>query len=68
MYTISINIAGNGGMSFPVGMGEDTNLPIGAQLICPAFKDENMMVVASALEAHYGAAKIAPLLDCEGEV
>lgn len=59
MFTISINIAGNGGMSFPVGLGEDTNLPIGAQLIAPAFKDENMMRVASALENHYGPAKIA---------
>lgn len=63
MYTISINIAGNGGMSFPVGMGADTGLPVGAQLICPAFRDENMMRVASALEAHYGSAKIAPFVE-----
>ena len=61
MFTISINIAGNGGMSFPVGFGEDTNLPVGAQLICPAFRDENMLRVASALENHYGPAQIAPL-------
>ncbi len=27
MFTISINIAGNGGMSVPVGLGADTNLP-----------------------------------------
>ena len=60
MFTVPINIAGNGGMSFPVGLGEDTNLPIGAQLICPAFKDENMIRVASALEDHYGSATIAP--------
>ena len=59
MFTISINIAGNGGMSFPVGFGEDTNLPIGAQLIAPHFKDENMLRVASALENHYGPAQIA---------
>lgn len=59
MFTISINIAGNGGMSFPVGFGEDTNLPVGAQLIAPAFKDENMLRVASALEKHYGPAEIA---------
>ena len=60
MFTVPINIAGNGGMSFPVGLGEDTNLPIGAQLICPAFKDKNMIRVASALEDHYGSATIAP--------
>ena len=59
MFTISINIAGNGGMSFPVGNGEDTGLPVGAQLIAPAFKDENMLRAASALEQHYGPAKIA---------
>ena len=59
MFTISINIAGNGGMSFPVGFGEDTKLPIGAQLIAPHFRDENMFRVASALEQHYGPAQIA---------
>lgn len=59
MFTVSINIAGNGGLSFPVGNGEDTGLPIGAQLICPAFRDENMIRVASALENIYGSANIA---------
>jgi aspartyl-tRNA(Asn)/glutamyl-tRNA(Gln) amidotransferase subunit A len=59
MFTISINIAGNGGMSFPVGNGEDSGLPIGAQLIAPAFKDENMLRAASALEKVYGSAQIA---------
>ena len=38
-FTIPINIAGNGGMNIPVGLGNDSHLPIGAQLICPAFKD-----------------------------
>ena len=57
MFTVSINIAGNGGMSFPVGEGEDTHLPIGVQLICPAFEDDKMFTVASALENHYGSAR-----------
>lgn len=60
MFTISINIAGNGGMSMPVGLGADTGLPIGAQLISPAFKDQNMLRVAAALETVYGPAPIAP--------
>ena len=60
MFTISINIAGNGGMSMPVGLGADTGLPVGVQLIAPPFKDANMLRVAAALETVYGAAPVAP--------
>ena len=60
MFTISINIAGNGGMSLPVGLGADTHLPVGVQLISPAFKDENMFRAAAALETVYGPAPVAP--------
>lgn len=60
MFTISINIAGNGGMSLPVGLGADTHLPIGVQLISPQFKDENMFRVAAALETCYDIERIAP--------
>lgn len=59
-FTIPINIAGNGGMNVPVGLGNDSHLPIGAQLICPAFKDENMFRAAAALETVYGSACVAP--------
>lgn len=60
MFTISINIAGNGGMSMPVGLGADTALPVGVQLIAPAFHDRNMLRVAAALETEYGEAPVAP--------
>ena len=60
MFTISINIAGNGGMSMPVGLGADSGLPVGVQLISPAFKDENMLRAAAALETVYGPAPVAP--------
>ena len=60
MFTISINIAGNGGMNMPLGLGADSGLPVGAQLISPAFKDENMLRVAAALETVYGPAPVAP--------
>ena len=60
MFTISINIAGNGGMSLPAGLGADTHLPVGVQLISPAFKDENMFRAAAALETVYGPAPVAP--------
>lgn len=60
MFTTSINIAGNGGMSMPVGLGCESGLPVGVQLIAPAFRDENMLRVAAALEREYGAALVAP--------
>ncbi len=60
LYTISINIAGNGGMSVPVGLGEDSHMPVGAQLIAPAFHDMNMLRAAAALETAYGTARVAP--------
>lgn len=59
MFTISINICGNGGMSVPCGMGTDTGLPVGVQLISPAFKDQNMFRAAAALEREYGKAEVA---------
>ena len=60
MFTISLNIAGNGGMSLPCGLGADTQLPIGVQLQAPPFKDQNMFRAAAALEQVYGKAEIAP--------
>lgn len=60
MFTISINIVGCGGMSMPVGLGSETNMPVGVQLISPSFKDENMLRVAAELERIYGVAPIAP--------
>ena len=60
MFTISLNIAGNGGMSMPCGLGADTSLPVGVQLQSPQFKDENMFRAAAVLEQAYGKAPIAP--------
>ena len=60
MFTISINIAGNGGMSMPAGLGAESGLPVGVQLIAPQFKDENMLRAAAALEQVYGRAPVAP--------
>ena len=36
------------------------DLPVGVQLISPAFKDENMFRAAAALETVYGTAPVAP--------
>ncbi|MCF0104032.1 MAG: Asp-tRNA(Asn)/Glu-tRNA(Gln) amidotransferase subunit GatA [Eggerthellaceae bacterium] len=60
MFTVPINIAGNGGMNLPVGIGKDSNLPVGAQIISPAFKDENMFILAAAIETRVGKAQVAP--------
>ena len=60
MFTISLNIAGNGGMSMPCGLDVDTGLPIGVQLQSPQFRDENMFRAAAALEMVYGKAPVAP--------
>ncbi len=60
MFTISINIADSGGMSVPVGLGAQTGLPVGVQLIAPPFRDANMFRAAAALEQHYGVAPVAP--------
>ena len=60
MFTISINIAGNGGMSVPVGLGADTGMPVGVQLIAPPFKDANMLRAAAVLEQAFGPATVAP--------
>jgi aspartyl-tRNA(Asn)/glutamyl-tRNA(Gln) amidotransferase subunit A len=59
MFTISINIAGNGGMNMPLGLGAQSGLPVGVQLISPAFHDANMLRVAAALESVYGPAPVA---------
>lgn len=66
MFTISINITGNGGMNLPVGLGEDSGMPVGVQLIAPPFKDANMLRAAAALEREYQCVGVAP--DFAGEV
>lgn len=64
MFTVSVNIAGNAAMSVPVGLGRDSGLPVGVQVIAPAMRDENMLRAAAALERVYGAAGVAPLQPC----
>jgi aspartyl-tRNA(Asn)/glutamyl-tRNA(Gln) amidotransferase subunit A len=61
IFTIPINIAGNGGLSLPVGLGKTSGLPVGVQVIGPQFKDENIIRVAAALESCYDIARLAPV-------
>lgn len=67
IFTVSINIAGNGGMNVPCGLGSETGLPVGVQLVCPQFKDVNMFRAGAALEAAYGVAPVAPAFAKAGE-
>ncbi|MDR0888682.1 MAG: Asp-tRNA(Asn)/Glu-tRNA(Gln) amidotransferase subunit GatA [Coriobacteriales bacterium] len=63
IFTIPANIAGNGGMSLPVGMGADTGLPVAVQILGPQFKDENIFKVAAALETCYDDTIAASVVD-----
>jgi aspartyl-tRNA(Asn)/glutamyl-tRNA(Gln) amidotransferase subunit A len=61
IFTIPINIAGNGGLSLPVGLGEKSGLPVGVQIVGPQFKDENIIRFAAALEGCYDIDRLAPM-------
>ena len=49
IFTINVNLAGLPGMSIPCGMTE-SGLPIGMQLIAPAFAEERLFHSAYAFE------------------
>ncbi|MCL1846354.1 MAG: Asp-tRNA(Asn)/Glu-tRNA(Gln) amidotransferase subunit GatA [Coriobacteriia bacterium] len=61
MFTVSTNIAGNGALSLPVGLGADSGLPVGVQIIGPQFRDGEILRVAAALERCYDFNRLAPL-------
>ena len=50
IFTISLNLAGLPGMSLPVGLGRDSGMPVGLQLMGPAFGEADMLSVADCLE------------------
>ena len=67
MFTISNNIAGNGGVSVPLGLGEKSGLPVSAQLQGPAFKDRSLLQFARAIERGFDAAgAVAPAFAGKG--
>lgn len=53
MFTVPLNIAGNCGVSVPVGLGRETGRPVGAQLIGPAFADDQLLRIAATLQGYY---------------
>ncbi|WP_415714758.1 Asp-tRNA(Asn)/Glu-tRNA(Gln) amidotransferase subunit GatA [Maridesulfovibrio sp.] len=50
IFTISLNLVGMPGMSLPVAMGKETNMPVGLQLMAPAFDEKTMLQAANVLE------------------
>jgi aspartyl-tRNA(Asn)/glutamyl-tRNA(Gln) amidotransferase subunit A len=60
IFTIPVNIAGVGGLSVPCGVTAE-GLPVGLQLICPAFKEEVMLNAAYAYEQERGELPVCPL-------
>ncbi len=50
VYTIPVNLAGNCAVSVPVGLGDDSELPVGIQLIGTHFAEGVVLRAARALE------------------
>jgi aspartyl-tRNA(Asn)/glutamyl-tRNA(Gln) amidotransferase subunit A len=50
IYTISVNLAGIPGISLPCGFDEN-GLPIGLQLLAPAFTEDKLLRIARMFEA-----------------
>ena len=48
--TLSLNLAGLPGLSLPVGLGGESNMPVGMQLIGPAFGEAKLLDMGQALE------------------
>jgi len=58
--TIPVNIAGNAALSVPCGVTKE-GLPVGVQLIGPAFREETLLNVAYAYEQERGQFEDCPL-------
>ena len=60
--TIPVNLAGLPGMSLPIGLAEEDNLPVGLQIMAPAMADDRLYNVGAAIERELLAKWGAPLL------
>ncbi|AEH11047.1 MULTISPECIES: Asp-tRNA(Asn)/Glu-tRNA(Gln) amidotransferase subunit GatA [Protofrankia] len=61
LCTIPSNLAGGPAMSLPVGLAD--GLPVGFQIMAPAFADDRLYRVGGALEAALEARRGRPFLD-----
>ena len=51
ILTLSLNLAGLPGLSLPVGLGAESGLPVGLQIMGRAFDEGGILSVARAIEA-----------------
>lgn len=57
IYTVPVNLAGLPGISIPCGLGADSNMPVGFQIIGKSFDEETVLRVAHQLEKEIGNRK-----------
>ncbi len=50
IYTLSLNLAGMPGLSLPVGLGKNSNMPVGMQILGADFNEEMLFSVGHVLE------------------
>jgi aspartyl-tRNA(Asn)/glutamyl-tRNA(Gln) amidotransferase subunit A len=62
IYTIPVNLAGNCAVSLPAGLGSDSGLPVGIQLIGTHFAESAILRAARAYEAHAGFDTTPPVV------
>lgn len=61
--TIPVNLAGLPGMSVPMGLAPEDNLPVGLQIVAPALADDRLYRVGAAVEQALQQQWGGPLLD-----
>jgi aspartyl-tRNA(Asn)/glutamyl-tRNA(Gln) amidotransferase subunit A len=49
IFTLPANMAGLPGLSMPAGMSRDSNMPVGLQLLGPAFSEDRLLAFGQAL-------------------
>ena len=54
LCTLPVNLAGTAAMSVPSGLASDDGLPVGLQIMAPAFADDRLYRVGGAYEAARG--------------
>jgi aspartyl-tRNA(Asn)/glutamyl-tRNA(Gln) amidotransferase subunit A len=54
LCTLPLNLAGHCGMSVPSGLADDTQLPVGLQIMAPALADDRLYRVGAAYEVARG--------------
>lgn len=64
IYTLSLNLAGLPGISFPVGRGADSRLPVGMQMFGRAFDEGTLLSTAHVLAGALPAIGLPDLASC----